>query len=269
MVAFVISLIIALGCSVMIFQLSAGGRSIATLLGGHLLPSSQANAHERRLRNVVEEMALASGLPMPDIYILAEEPGINAFAAGHSPKDAVIGVTRGTLQTLTRDELQGVIAHEFSHILNGDMRLNMRLTCLCHGILYLSETGRLIIDLAFRHGLRFSNNRSSGVFIFLALAFCGLVLMAIGSIGYFVTRLLRAAISRQREFLADAAAVQFTRNPGGIGSALKKSPASRADPACKPAVEISSVTSSLRMERRIYWEISSRRIPRCWSEFGP
>jgi Zn-dependent protease with chaperone function len=215
-----VGLIIFLGSSVMTFRLSQGGKSVATLLGGHPLNPSTTKADEVKLRNVVEEMAIASGLPMPEIYLLDHEDGINAFAAGYTTSDAVIGVTRGSLKVLTRDELQGVIAHEFSHILNGDMRLNMRLSCLTHGILFIAETGKWLIEIAFRAPR--SSRREGGGQLMLALGLAGLALTAIGSIGYFFTSALKAAISRQREFLADAAAVQFTRNPGGISGVLKK-----------------------------------------------
>jgi Zn-dependent protease with chaperone function len=166
----------------------------------------------RRLRNVVEEIAIASGVPVPEIYVLDQEPGINAFAAGFSPADAAVAVTRGALEKLNRDELQGVIAHEFSHILNGDMRLNARLVAVLHGMLVIGLAGRALLPRR-SVGIR----GSSG----LSMLF-GSALVAIGSLGTLAGNLIKAAVSRQREFLADAAAVQFTRNPAGIAAALKR-----------------------------------------------
>jgi len=197
-------------------SLRSGGRVVAESLGGRLLAQNAEDILERRLLNVVEEIALASGVPVPPIYIMDNEQGINAFAAGLSYEDAVIGVTRGTLECLNREQLQGVIAHEFSHILNGDMLLNMKLLAVLHGILMISETGRTIM----RHSSRRSYSRSrrdvnGGFFIF------GLCLFLIGWLGQFFGDLIKSAVSRQREFLADASAVQFTRNPEGIGGALK------------------------------------------------
>ena len=201
------------------FLLRAGGRAVAEMVGAREVPLHTTDLRERQLLNIVEEMAIASGLPLPPIYVLDDETGINAFAAGLTTSDAVVAVTRGTLEKLTRDELQGVVAHEFSHILNGDMRLNVRLTAVLYGILAIGLIGRSILD-----SLRFSRPRrnskeGNGVFAILAV---GLVLMILGYVGYFFGRLIQAAVSRQREFLADASAVQFTRNPGGITGALKK-----------------------------------------------
>jgi len=174
---------------------------------------------ERKLLNVVEEMSIASGIPTPAVYLLDDEPSINAFAAGLTTSDAVVAVTRGTLDKLTRDELQGVIGHEFSHILNGDMRLNLKLSALIFGILVIGLAGRGIL-WAFSRGRVRSDKNSGGAV--LAVAAVGLTLMILGYIGYFFGRLIQAAVSRQREFLADASAVQFTRNPGGLTGALKK-----------------------------------------------
>jgi Zn-dependent protease with chaperone function len=213
--------IIFLGWAFKIYELSQGGQSVALMLGGRLSSSAVADADERRLLNVVEEMALASGTPVPPVYILENESAINAFAAGYSSNDAVIAITRGGLKQLNRDELQGVIAHEFSHILNGDMRLNIRLISLAAGILGLSTVGYWIV-----RGL--GNSRSSnsdsgkGKGGLGALIFLGFALLVIGWIGHFFASLIKAAVSREREFLADASAVQFTRNPEGIGGALKK-----------------------------------------------
>jgi Zn-dependent protease with chaperone function len=207
-------------------ELRAGGSAIAELVGGRPVNPATTGLRERQLLNVVEEMALASGVPVPAVYILPDEPAINAFAAGYSPADAAIAVTRGTLERLTRDELQGVIAHEFSHILNGDMRINTRLTALVYGILALALLGGGILRGLGRTRVSTSSRRGGkggggGGLIVVILAI-GLALLVIGYIGSFFGRLIQAAVSRQREFLADAAAVQFTRNPEGIGHALRK-----------------------------------------------
>ncbi len=203
-------------------EFSAGGSAVAESVGGRRVDPHTTDTHERRLLNVVEEMAIASGVPVPAVYIMDEEPAINAFAAGLTTSDAVVAVTRGTLEKLSRDELQGVVGHEFSHILNGDMRLNLRLTALVFGILVIGLLGRGLL-----YSIRFSRPRSSGdgknhAGVLVAIAVIGLALMAIGYIGYFFGRLIQAAVSRQREYLADASAVQFTRNPGGLTGALKK-----------------------------------------------
>lgn len=207
------------GSAVKILSLRDGGHVVAESLGGEKLDRDPETPDERRLLNVVEEMAIASGVPVPPVYVLEQE-GINAFAAGFTPDDAVIGVTRGCVELLDRDELQGVIAHEFSHILNEDMRLNIRLIGLLHGILLVGITGRVLMHSMFYGGGRRRNrDGGKGRLAFLALA---LALVIIGFVGFFCGRLIKAAVSRQREFLADASAVQFTRNPDGIGGALKK-----------------------------------------------
>jgi Zn-dependent protease with chaperone function len=200
-------------------QLRAGGRVVAEQLGGRLLNSDTAVASEQRLLNIVEEMAIASGTPTPPVYLMDQEEGINAFAAGFQPSDAVIGVTRGTAETLTRDELQGVIAHEFSHILNGDMRLNIRLMGLLHGILIIGILGYFILRMAAFSGHRRRSREGGNQMPLLAL---GAGLMAVGFFGTFFGNMIKAAVSRQREFLADASAVQFTRQASGIAGALKK-----------------------------------------------
>jgi hypothetical protein len=170
-------------------------------------------------------MALASGVPVPTVYLLDRELGINAFAAGFSPSDAVIGVTRGCLKRLTRQELQGVVAHEFSHLLNGDMRLNLRLVGLLHGILVIALVGEMLLrSMRFSGGGARRGNRKGGAPVILLF---GLALFVIGWIGVLFGRLIKASVSRQREYLADAAAVQFTRDPDGIGGALKKIGGSR------------------------------------------
>ncbi|MGJ8725570.1 MAG: M48 family metallopeptidase [Roseibacillus sp.] len=223
--------LVALGSGGLIFlssgfkamQLRGGGGVVARDLGGRLVDPSTTETHERKLLNVVEEMAIASGVPVPQVYVMDNEEGINAFAAGTEPGNAAIGVTRGCMMRLSRSELQGVIAHEFSHILNGDMRLNMRLIGWIFGLVVLSILGRGLLE-----SLRFvrvgGNNRDNngGGAILLAILAVGVGLMIIGGIGVFFARFLQAAVSRQREFLADASAVQFTREPDGLAGALKK-----------------------------------------------
>jgi Zn-dependent protease with chaperone function len=198
--------------------LAGGGGQVARELGGTLVPADARDPLRRRLRNVVEEMSIASGVPVPEIYVLEEEGAINAFAAGYTPGDAAVAVTRGTLELLNRDELQGVIAHEFSHVLNGDMRLNIRMMGVLHGILILNLMGRMIVRSG-HHGRLASGNRNRGGAIIMII---GLGLAILGAVGLFFARLIKAGVSRQREYLADASAVQFTRNPGGIANALKK-----------------------------------------------
>ncbi|MBT8099249.1 MAG: M48 family metallopeptidase [Gammaproteobacteria bacterium] len=198
--------------------LSAGGGRVASQLGGTLIPADVQDPLRRRLRNVVEEMSIASGVPVPEIYVLEEESGINAFAAGFAPGDAAIAVTRGALEVLDRDELQGVVAHEFSHILNGDMRLNIRLMGILFGILVLGLIGRMIVR-GGRHTSIVSSRRDRSAPVILII---GLGLAVLGAIGVFFARLIKAAVSRQREYLADASAVQFTRQNTGIANALKK-----------------------------------------------
>ena len=199
--------VILIGSVFKTLQLTRGGSAVAELLDGRLINSNATDADERKLLNVVEEMSIASGVPVPQVYAMDGEAGINAFAAGHSASDAAIGVTRGCMKMLLRDELQGVIAHEFSHILNGDMQLNLRLMGLVFGILCLTVIGRILIRA----------RRSK-----FLLPVVGLALIIIGWAGVFFGRLIQAAVSRQREALADASAVQFTRNPAGLAGALKK-----------------------------------------------
>ena len=201
-------------------EFSAGGSAVAESVGGRPINPHTTDLRERRLLNVVEEMAIASGIPMPAVYVLDQEPAINAFAAGLTTSDAVVTVTRGTLDKLTRDELQGVIGHEFSHILNGDMRLNLQLSALLFGILVIGLAGRGILWAMTRGRIRGDGKNSGGAVI--AIAAVGLALLILGYVGYFFGKLIQAAVSRQREYLADASSVQFTRNPGGITGALKK-----------------------------------------------
>jgi len=208
-IAIVISVIVLFASLFRMREMKAGGHRVAEELGGRIIPSSTNDRSERRLLNVVEEMAIASGMPVPQVYVL-EDTAINAFAAGFSPHDAVIGVTRGTIDLLSRDELQGVIAHEFSHIFNGDMRLNLRLIGILFGILFIGLIGQKIVRYAGR-------SKEGGKAVLL-----GAGLMVIGYGGLFFGNLIKAIVSRQREFLADASSVQFTRNPDAIGGALKK-----------------------------------------------
>jgi Zn-dependent protease with chaperone function len=203
--------VILLGSLYKLSALSSGGESVASLLGGRPVDANTRDTDERRLLNVVEEMAIASGVPVPAVFLLPGEKGINAFAAGFSPQDAVIGVTEGCVRILSRDELQGVIAHEFSHILNGDMRLNIRLIGVLHGI--------LLIALIGYYALHAGRGRGKGN---AQIALLGLVLLVVGYIGVIFGRIIKSAVSRQREYLADASAVQFTRNPAGISGALQK-----------------------------------------------
>lgn len=198
--------------------LSAGGGRVASAMGGTLISADVSDPLRRRLRNVVEEMAIASGVPVPEIYVLEEESGINAFAAGFAPGDAAIAVTRGTLELLERDELQGVVAHEFSHILNGDMRLNIRMMGVLFGIMVLGLIGRMIIRGGY-HTSIVSSRRDRGAPVVMIV---GLGLAILGGVGVIFARIIKAAVSRQREFLADASAVQFTRQSSGIANALKK-----------------------------------------------
>lgn len=216
-VAAVVLCIVGFGTWFRMLQLRGGGRVVAEGLGGRLLNVQTRDADERKVLNVVEEMAIAAGLPVPSVYLL-EDPAINAFAAGFEQRDAVIGITRGSIQQLDRDELQGVIAHEFSHIFNGDMRLNIRLIGWLYGIMVIGMVGYYLMRSSVYRSARGSrgNNKGGGIVVL------GLGLLVIGYSGTFFGNIIKAAVSRQREFLADASAVQFTRNPGGIGGALKK-----------------------------------------------
>ena len=203
--------VVTMGSIFKVIELSGGGSKVATMLGGRPLNPVTQDPDERRLMNVIEEMAIASGVPVPEVFIMEDEKSINAFAAGTTLDNAAIGVTRGCMRLLTRDELQGVMAHEFSHILNGDMKMNIRLIGVLNGILCLAIIGRVLLYV--RGGGRNKNNIAPII---------GIALLLLGSIGLFFGRLIKSAVSRQREFLADASAVQFTRNPDSIAGALKK-----------------------------------------------
>lgn len=213
--AVVTAAIVVIASLIRIGALRSGGGRVARDLGGTPVEADTRDPLRRRLHNVVEEMALASGVPVPEVYVLEREPGINAFAAGYSPADAAIAVTRGALEQLSRSELQGVIAHEFSHVLNGDMRLNIRLMGAVYGILVLSLIGRRVL----RHARFAGRSRDRGAAAILLMA---VAVTVIGYVGLFFGRWIKSAVSRQREFLADASAVQFTRDPETIGGALKK-----------------------------------------------
>lgn len=217
--------VIAFGSLYKVFELRRGGGTlVAESLGGRRISTSTQIPNERLLMNVVEEMAIASGVPVPPVFMM-DEDGINAFAAGYSSSDAVLGVTRGCVDQLSRSELQGVIAHEFSHILNGDMRMSIKLIGVLHGILLIGVTGQVVLRGLFYSGAG-SRRRSSkkeggggGVLVIAALAITAVI---VGFIGVFFGNLIKAAVSRQREFLADASAVQFTRDPSGISGALQR-----------------------------------------------
>ena len=214
-------IVVSIGVCVLIFggslykiiSLGSGGAAVAEMLGGRLVPQATEDYQQRQLLNVVEEMSIAAGMPIPKVYLL-EDLSINAFAAGNAPANAVIGVTQGTVNRLSREELQGVIAHEFSHIANGDMRLNIRLMGILHGIMLLSLIGYFILRSTPRSR---SSRGNSGAIMGL-----GLGLMVIGYTGSFFGQWIKAIVSRQREYLADSSAVQFTRNKDGIAGALKK-----------------------------------------------
>jgi Zn-dependent protease with chaperone function len=210
-VSIAVVLVIGLGSLYRVATLRGGGSTVALQLGGRPVPADTGDFAYRRLRNVVEEIAIAAGVPVPDIFVLEEEAAINAFASGYAPTDAAVTVTRGALDKLTRAELQGVIGHEFSHILNGDMRLNIRLIGVVFGIVVIATVGRKIAQVAGRGG------KDSA-----APAVIGVALFLVGYLGVIFARMIKASISRQREFLADASAVQFTRQTEGIAGALKK-----------------------------------------------
>ncbi|EJG1649662.1 M48 family metallopeptidase [Vibrio parahaemolyticus] len=214
--------VVSISSFIRLSELNAnGGRGVAESIGGKLISTDTSNAKHRQLLNVVEEMSIASGIPVPPVYVMTEEHGINAFAAGMSIDDAVIGVTQGALDAFSRDELQGVLAHEFSHILNGDMRLNTRLIGALFGITCIAHFGHLILDNSnsTRHVSRSSSDSNKGFAVIILIA---IVCLVLGWLGTLFGNMIKAAISRQREFLADASAVQFTRNDQGIAGALKK-----------------------------------------------
>ncbi|MFN2360504.1 MAG: M48 family metallopeptidase [Marinobacter sp.] len=213
--------LIGIGSLIRWADLAGGGDRVAKMVGARAIDPDTRDADERKLRNIVEEMAIASGVSVPDLYVMDHETGINAFVAGYTPGEAVMVVTHGALTQLSRDELQGVVAHEFSHVLNGDMRLNVRLIAILAGILMIGQIGAFLLRISFyRTGLstRASRDRRGQAVFGLV----GLALLVIGYVGVFFGRLIQSAVSRQREMLADASSVQFTRNPEGIAGALFK-----------------------------------------------
>jgi len=222
LVAITIAVIAVIGlCSAYrVASLAGGGAAVAREMNATEVPADTTNPQWQRLRNVIEEIAIASGVPVPEIYVMQNEPGINAFAAGYTATDAAVCVTQGCLDKLNRDELQGVIAHEFSHVLNGDMRLNIRLMGLLFGIMAIWVIGRFLMWGGYFGVGDGGSRRRGGSSGQVALA--GIALLAVGAIGLFFGRLIQAAVSRARESLADASAVQFTRQTSGIANALKK-----------------------------------------------
>ena len=208
--------VVVIGMAVKFVQMSHGGRAVAEAMGGVQIDPGSGDPAERRVLNVVEEMAIASGVRVPPVFLI-DEPSINAFAAGNGEQDAVIGVTRGCIEQLSRDELQGVMAHEFSHIFHRDTRLNMQLVAWLGGIFAISLVGRIIMRSALSSGS--SRGKNDGKMVAIAL---GGAVFLIGIVGYFFGRIIQSAVSRQREYLADASAVQYTRNPDGIAGALEK-----------------------------------------------
>jgi len=195
-----------------LIKLRGGGEAVAKMVKARGVKRNTADLNEKRLLNIIDEMSIASGVTAPTVYVMDGEEGINAFAAGYSPNQAVIVVTKGALTKLNRDELQGVIGHEFSHILNGDMRLNVRLIGILAGIVIVGEAGLVIIKLA-------AEANDTGA---IPIALWGALVAAVGYIGVFCGRMIKAAVARQLEFLADASSVQFTRNPDGLVGALEK-----------------------------------------------
>lgn len=216
MVAAAVTGIILFGSLYKMLSLSSGGARVAEMMDAKLIVEDSGNINKQKILNVVEEMAIASGTPVPPVYLL-EEDGINAFAAGYKASDAVIGITQGAIEKLSREQLQGVIAHEFSHIFNGDMRLNIRLIGVLHGITIIGMIGYFLLRTSGRSSSRRSKNDSAGGILAL-----GIGLFVIGYAGTFFGNMIKAAVSRQREFLADASAIQFTRNPDSIAGALKR-----------------------------------------------
>jgi len=213
-IALGIMAVVVMAASFKMASLASGGKIVAEMLGGKLIDPSTNDLDERKVLNVVQEMAIASGVPVPSVYLLPEK-AINAFAAGDQPHNTVIGVTRGSVSLLSRDELQGVIAHEFSHIFNGDMKLNMKLTGVLFGILVIGQIGEVLVRASV-------TTKSKNTVESKKLQVLGLGLIVIGYAGYFFGNLIKAVICQQREFLADATSVQYTRDPAGIAGALKK-----------------------------------------------
>ena len=212
---------VVIGTVFRFIELAGGGRKVAEWAGAKPIRMASTNPAIKQFINVCEEMAIAAGMPVPELYLMEREPGINAFVAGYSTQEAVLVVTQGALDQLTRDQLQGVIGHEYSHILNGDMRLNIRLMAFLSGLVMIGQIGRFLLEAGLWRGATRSrsddDNRSAAGLLGLGL---GLVLVLVGYIGVLIGRMIKAAVSRQREFLADASAVQFTRFPDGLAGAL-------------------------------------------------
>jgi Zn-dependent protease with chaperone function len=208
-----ILLIIGIGTLVEFVKLSKGGPALAKQLRAQPL-TDPASHEEKLLTNVVEEIAIASNITPPPIFILDKAPDtINALVAGNTVDDAAIILTRGCLNYLTRDELQAVVAHEFSHVFNGDMKLNLRTAALVFGVTSIAIVGGEIL---------IPDDIEGGC---LTLAVCltlGLPLLILGLTGTFFGKLIQRAVCREREYLADASAVQFTRHPDALASALNK-----------------------------------------------
>lgn len=213
-----ITTVIAVVVAINWARFSQGGQTVAEALGGRRANPATDDGYERRAQNIVQEIALAANMPVPPLFILDEERGINAFAAGTTPGDAVVAITRGAMVQLTRDELQGVIGHEFSHILNGDMRLSIRLAAMLRGITFIGDMGSVLLRATARRRTHRSNNKNDAAAVALM---AGLALYFIGLLGGLMAGIIKSAISKQKEYLADASAVQFTRNPQGIANALK------------------------------------------------
>ena len=204
----IIAGVIALSSLGKIVSLRSGGGKVARDMGATIVTPDTKDALRRRLYNVVEGIALASGVPVPEVYVMENEPGINAFAAGYTPADAAVAVTQGTLEKLNRAELQGVVAHEFSHIFNGDMRINIKMIGVIFGIMVIALIGRKFLRVTSYRSSRSSNKDGAG-----GIVLVGVGLIIIGYVGLFFARWMKSALSRQREYLADASAVQFTRDP--------------------------------------------------------
>ncbi len=218
LVTTIVTLVVIGGAMMLrLLRLAKGGSEVAKMVGARRVSSSSSDYKEKRLVNIVEEIAIAAGVPRPGIYLMEEEHGINAFAAGYSTNSAIVAVTQGTLDTLNRDELQGVIAHEFSHVLNGDMRLNIRMLGVLAGILLIGNAGLFMLRSMGYAGYRSRDSRGGAVIVV-----AGLAITLVGFVGVLFGRLIQSGVSRQREYLADASAVQFTRNPNGIADALNK-----------------------------------------------
>ena len=218
-----ITMLVIVGVAlVRLITFSGDGARVARALGAEEVTEDTRNPYKRRYFNVVEEMAIAAALPRPRAFVLKHEDGINAFAAGHDPERAAIGITHGALAKLTRQELAGVVAHEMAHIRNRDTRLNMRLMAMVFGLVALYVLGRgFVSSMAFRR--RRGGGRGAAPLLLI-----GLALFVLGLLGALFGRILQSAVSRRREYLADATAVEFTRNPVGLANALKKIGATQA-----------------------------------------